>query len=231
MFLAGALMPDYFTPRINLAIMLAPVAVTAHIEGPIAIAAHHLKSIQITLVDVLHIYNIVAPVPLASEGIDAVCKVLPDVCKFLADALINQEVMNVDRFPMAATNLPSGQSWRTFAYYAQMIVSGNYALYDYGKKKNNEIYGQDEPKLVPIEDYSIPTALMSGDLDVLAVPIDVEWITQTLGENAVFHKQYHLNHAGFCIANDMSFFSVDAVNLLAQYNPTSTNESLHTFLS
>ena len=58
-----------------------------------------------------------------------------------------------------------------------MIVSKKMALYDWGKKKNKEIYGQDEPPLVPIEDYNVPTAMMSGDLDGLAVPTDVEWIT------------------------------------------------------
>ena len=46
-----------------------------------------------------------------------------------------------------------------------MIDSGKCALYDYGKSQNKEIYGQEEPPLVPFEDYKIPTALMSGDLD------------------------------------------------------------------
>ena len=106
-----------------------------------------------------------------------------------------------------------------------MIVSNRYALYDYGRK-NKEIYGQDEAPLVPIENYKIPTALFSGDLDTLAVPIDVEWTKQQLGDNVVFSKQYHLNHAAFCIANDMSFFSVDAINLLAQYNPVSNQPDI-----
>ena len=115
-----------------------------------------------------------------------------------------------------------------------MIVSGNYALYDYGKSENKKVYGTDEPPLVPIENYNIPTAMFSGDLDVLAVPKDVEWITQILGDKVVFQKQYHLNHAAFCIAKDMSFFSNDAVNLLHKYNPISTqvmSENFYTFLN
>ena len=55
-------------------------------------------------------------------------------------------------------------------------MSNKYTLYDYGEK-NVENYGKDEVPLVPIEDYNIPTAMMSGDLDQLAVPIDVNWIT------------------------------------------------------
>ena len=160
-------MPEYFTPKINLAIMLAPVANTAHITGPLRLASEHLEAIKLSLVDTLHIYNLVSPMPGASEGLDVICKIplLSDVCKWIADVMINKDVMNVDRFEMAATNLPSGQSWRTFYYYGQMIISGKYNLYDYGKKKNKEIYGQEDPMPVPIENYHIPTAMMSGDLD------------------------------------------------------------------
>lgn len=43
-------------------------------------------------------------------------------------------------------------------------MSNRYTLYDYGEQ-NMEKYDQDEVPLVPIEDYKIPTAMMSGDLD------------------------------------------------------------------
>ena len=236
MFLAGALMPEYFTPKINLAIMLAPVARTSNLKGAPHIAAQHIEAITLTLVDTLHIYDVVSPHPAASEGLDVICKVplLTDLCKWIADIVIDPELMNTDRFEMAATNLPSGAGWRTIVYYGQMIVSGEYNLYDYGKKKNMEVYGQEDPKKVPIEDYNIPTAMMSGDRDQLAVPIDVEWTVAQLGDNVVFNKQYHANHGSFCLANDMSFFSVDAINLLAKYNPVTApkfDDVIETFLS
>ena len=110
LFLGGALMPDYFTPKINLAIMLAPVARTAHIQGPLSIAAHHLEAIELTIVDGLGIYNFVPPMPLGSGVLDAICTapILEGVCKAIADAVIDPTVMNVDRFPTAASDLPSG---------------------------------------------------------------------------------------------------------------------------
>ena len=67
-----------------------------------------------------------------------------------------------------------------------MKISQRYALYDYGDK-NQEVYGQDEAPQVPIENYAVPTALMSGDIDDLAVPKDVEWLSETLGANLVFN--------------------------------------------
>ena len=62
--------------------------------------------------------------------------------------------------------------------------------------------------------------LLSGDIDTLADPIDVAWLSEQLGDNVVFEKQYHLDHTGFVLANDMSFFSVDAVMQLKKFNPT-----------
>ena len=54
-------MPDYFTSKINLAIMLAPVARTSNLTGFLNLVAHHLDGMKRTLVDDLHIYNWVAP--------------------------------------------------------------------------------------------------------------------------------------------------------------------------
>ena len=92
-------------------------------------------------------------------------------------------------------------------------------------------YGLAEPPHVAIENYSIPTALISGDVDTLAVPADVQWIKEQLGDNVVFAQEYHLNHGGFVMAVDMDFFSVDVVNLLEKYNPTSTEAMIHAFLN
>ena len=75
---------------------------------------------------------------------------------------------------------------------------------------------------MPLEDYpDIPTVLLSGDVDSLATPADVAWLSEQLGDKVVFQKEYHLDHASFAIANDMSFFSVDAYQQLLKYNPIS----------
>ena len=121
---------------------------------------------------------------------------------------------------MGLPTFPAGQSWRTFVYYAQAIRTGNFTLYDYGAVKNMQEYGQKDAPAVPLEDYDIPTVLLSGDIDTMATPTDVAWLSQTLGDKVVFQKEYHLNHVGFVDANDMSFFTVDAVAQLQKFNPT-----------
>lgn len=110
LFLGGAVMPDYFKPKINLAIMLAPVARTSNIGEPYSAAAHQIKTIELTVVDGLGIYNWIEPLPVGSEVADGLCSVIimKAVCKAIVEALIVPDVMNVDRFPVAASDLPSG---------------------------------------------------------------------------------------------------------------------------
>jgi hypothetical protein len=64
--------------------------------------------------------------------------------------------------------------------------SGRCALYDYGKRENNKIYGTDLPPLVPLWNYAVPSALFSGDLDALADPVDVAWLADQIRPYVVF---------------------------------------------
>ena len=59
-----------------------------------------------------------------------------------------------------------------------MINDGRYSLYDYGESMNMKIYGSKLAPLVPIENYKVPTVLMSGEKDPQADPKDVEWIKE-----------------------------------------------------
>ena len=90
--------------------------------------------------------------------------------------IIDPEIWNMDRLDVGASIVPSGQSYRTFVYYAQMMNDDRFSLYDYGESMNMKIYGSKLAPLVPVEDYKVPTVLMSGDKDPLADPIDVNWI-------------------------------------------------------
>ena len=140
------------------------------------------------------------------------------VCKYmLENHFFNAKVDNLERASVFLYNEPSGQSYRTFVYYAQMMNSGRYALYDYGKRENKALYGTADPPLVPIEDLAIPVGIFSGSLDHIGDPEDVAFLVDKLGDNCVFHKEYEMDHYSFALAKDVTFFD-DAMHLLAQYN-------------
>ena len=222
MFLGASLNPEYFKQKVKVFAALAPVASTSHISSPIAKAlSPHISLLKIALADVLGYRNWFAPMPKAVHLVDAICGGLFSfACKDFFKLLHHDGVDNFERFTVFMSNEPSGQSYRTFVYYAQMINDGRYSLYDYGKRKNKEIYGTEEAPLVPIEDLDIPVGLFSGDLDRLADPEDVAFISEKLGDKVVFQKQYHLDHFSFALAEDMSYFQ-DVISLLDRYNKPS----------
>ena len=166
---------------------------------------------------------------LGSEAIDAFCLIEKDLCRNFMSHLLNPALDNVDRFEMGVSDLPAGQTYRAMVYYAQSIREDyRFSLYNYGPIENRRIYGSSDPPVVPLQDYKLPTVFQSGLYDQFAPPEDVSWLAEQLGDNVVFNKEYdYLNHIGFSIANDMSFFSVDTVDQLQKYNPTNKVSDSH----
>jgi len=125
MFLGASLNPDYFKEKINLYIALAPVASTANIPNHIIrAAAKMIDVLEWVIVKKLKYYNWFAPMPVVTDAVGAFCELIPDVCLWFVKHLHHEGVDNGSRFPMFISNEPSGQSYRTFVYYAQMINSG-----------------------------------------------------------------------------------------------------------
>lgn len=142
--------------------------------------AKHIKLLEFALVH-LHIYNLF-PYPdklihLGETACTAWYSPFGGICKDVMKIMGHDGVDD----PWAGANFlswePSGDSWRTFAYYAQSIKNDSFSLYDYGKKLNNRVYGSDAPPAVPLENFKVPTVLLSGDIDKLANPVDVAWLS------------------------------------------------------
>jgi len=112
MFLGASLDPEYFTKRINLFVALAPVSTTSHIgENEIFFdsSINLSKLIELVIVDGLGYYNWFAPMPLADGAIDAVCGLLPDICKYVIKHIHNKDgVDNPNRFDVFMSSEPSG---------------------------------------------------------------------------------------------------------------------------
>jgi len=158
--------------------------------------------------------------PTLAAGIVVGCELSEDFCMKIAASSIDVDLDNIDRFPTMMSNFPAGTSYLTFIYFAQMLLVDDWYLYDYGDpKKNMEKYGQEIAPKVAIQDLDVPVALFSGDLDTLAPPSEVAWLSGKLGDNVVFNKQYHAAHTSFVLGNDMSYFIDDALRLIKEYNP------------
>ena len=67
---------------------------------------------------------------------------------------------------------PAGASTKMVAQYAQNIKSGKFRKFDYGRRDNLEVYGQEEPPEYKVEMVSVPIATYRG-LSDFATPEEV----------------------------------------------------------
>jgi len=65
------------------------------------------------------------------------------------------------------SHFPAGGSFDTMVHYAQMIQSGKFRQYDYGRAKNILIYNSMEPPEYNLTNITIPIALFYGPGDLL----------------------------------------------------------------
>ena len=140
--------------------------------------------------------------------------------KYIVEKMLIPEVDNMALSPLYLANFLSGSSYRESLYYAQGVVSdGLFRLYDYGKIKNKEVYGADEPPTVPIQDFSIPTAIWHGLRDSVVLSGDIDILVEALADNVISRKTIDGDHWTFSVGSDMSYFKNDVISVLDQYNP------------
>lgn len=176
-FMGASILPDYYAERVNLSILMAPVANTHYLPAWYFRAmADNYDDVKESL-ETAHLYNFMPPSPDTDIMMEFLCG-LPYLHDYCAKGLnwIHHDLDDDKAFATSLSYVPAGSGYRNILYYLQMMNSGRYAFYDYGEEENMLMYGQKEPKLIPIEDYRVPTALLCGDMDELADDKDVEWI-------------------------------------------------------
>mmetsp|Transcript_36396 Transcript_36396/g.36017 ORF Transcript_36396/g.36017 Transcript_36396/m.36017 type:complete len:99 (+) Transcript_36396:87-383(+) len=82
---------------------------------------------------------------------------------------------NLDSCQILWYSHPNGTSFKAVRHWSQIIKSGRFEKFDYGKEKNLKIYGKEEPPLYnlsKVQESNIPIALLTGKNDMLASPED-----------------------------------------------------------
>ena len=67
---------------------------------------------------------------------------------------------------------PAGASTKMVAQYAQNMKSGKFRKFDYGRRENLEVYGQEEPPKYKVELVTVPITTYRG-LSDFATPEEV----------------------------------------------------------
>lgn len=112
---------------------------------------------------------------------------------------------SLDRMPVIAAHQPGGTSVMVMAHWAQSIRNGTFSHFDYGAKKNLEVYGQEQPP--PYDLGSIHPARLGvfyGGEDKLTCKEDVERLLSELPEETVVYAQFEeeYGHLDFVWGDD-----------------------------
>ena len=60
----------------------------------------------------------------------------------------------------------------------------------------------------------MPIAIFNGTLDTVVPEADVDYLIEKLGDNVIYHKVIPADHWTFTMAQDMSWYKEDLVNVL-----------------
>ncbi|CAH0561153.1 unnamed protein product [Brassicogethes aeneus] len=82
---------------------------------------------------------------------------------------------------------PTYTSSRQLFHYGQLIHSGKFRQYDYGKKENLKRYNSTEPPCYDLEKVTAPIVLYYGDSDALVTEKDIEIVSEIL-PNLVYRR-------------------------------------------
>lgn len=111
---------------------------------------------------------------------------------------------NYTLLPVILNHTPAGTSSKTLIHYAQGIKSGEFKQYNYGAKRNMEVYNSSEPPKYNLSKITMPITLFCGNNDWLSSPIDVMQLSNELPEKPIIYKVpfAKFNHIDFLWAID-----------------------------
>jgi len=195
---------------------LAPVAWTANIESPIKYLAPIANLLDDLLKDIgiYHLFANTGPLVGAAKFFCDLLSFDEEIC---ANAVFficgfDASQFNDSMFPLLLGHTPADISVNTLIHYAQGVNNGRFCYYDFGNKKNKDVYGEKSPPDFDLTQITSPVYLMWGANDWMADPTDVAHLEPLL-PNVI--QYFEVDYAQW---NHMDFlYGIDAHSLVYDY--------------
>jgi len=174
--------------RVKLFIALAPIAYMAHVNNSL------LRILS--ALDIANFFGIqkfyLSPVAFEQEfpnfcngSFHFICKKVQELY-YGGDPATNHTAAALE---MYASNEPDWTSTKDVIHLTQLIKSGEFCKYDYGKAGNILRYGTKKPPIYPLSQMTVPLALFSGSLDELADPLDIAHLISSLPNGTIVYNK------------------------------------------
>lgn len=162
---------DFFADKVSLFVALGPVMRLSHSKSSLINIFAQADTLIVDTCDLLGIYEFFPANWLTTGAMRLLCGTIPTLCE-LGIYLIADEDMSLNddsRVQVYMGHFPSGTSLRTLDHYGQTIKGGEMRRYDFGKTKNQQIYGQAAPPIIDLTNIKkVPIAMFVGTKDELA---------------------------------------------------------------
>lgn len=208
-FVMASERPDY-NDKISLMVALSPVVWMAHVKSPvlrlIAPMNPHLYDLLnfIGIHEFLPSNNLIRTIERKLCGNMILSQLICSHILFLLCGF-NYKQINVTNLPVIFAHLPSGASTKQLVHYGQEIVSGEFQNFDYGAKKNMQMYNSKVPPKYHLERVTSPVALFYSTQDWLSNITDINVLRKILPNviDAYLVPDKKFNHVDFIYAKDL----------------------------
>lgn len=177
-------MPEYFNPKIKVAILLAPPTSMINVScglfefmsKPYVMEFITYVGEKFMLLDWFP-YNY-----YISKSFTYICSFFDGyLCKVALEFVEGQPIYDVDdmdRIEVQLSYMPTDSGAFSFKHYGQLMreKTHRFRRYDHGEEINMKKYNQTEPPDYQLSNIQFPMAIFSGKYDKLADPADVEWL-------------------------------------------------------
>ncbi|XP_017023200.1 lipase 3 [Drosophila kikkawai] len=144
---------------------------------------------------------------LVNRVVDNGCHMSDTICNnaFIMFANGGYENANASSMSVLIETHPGGSSSNQGIHFLQLYKSHEFRQYDWGTKKNNELYGQDTPPVYDLSKITAPTHLYSSTNDALCGPEDVDTLVREFTHLVEDYRVpvQSFNHLDFIIARNM----------------------------
>ncbi|KAH8379890.1 hypothetical protein KR009_007824 [Drosophila setifemur] len=152
---------------------------------------------------------------LLNRVVDNACHLSDAICRnaFIMMANGGYENSNASAMSVLIETHPGGSSSNQGIHFLQLYTSHKFRQYDWGTKKNNELYGQDLPPDYDLSLITAPVHLYSSFNDALCGPQDVDTLASEMTHLTEDYRVpvQSFNHLDFIIAHNMKELVNDVV--------------------
>lgn len=174
--------PEY-NDKIELFAAMGPVTTVTYMRSPIRYLAPFVENAA-DLFALFGEYDFLPSSALMKLIAGTVCQF--EESRSLCESVIfficgpEGQQINKTRLPVLVSHTPAGTSVRNMVHFAQLVLSERFQKFDFGKTRNQILYGQETAPVYDLTRVTAPVALYWSEGDWLADPRDVSQLRDQL---------------------------------------------------